>query len=116
MAPSPAPVASLRTAKELVAFPAGALYYKLVFAYTMTNTIYIRLERTPSAQLITACLAQYGGALQALCAPPQSKETVLTTRTWRSHQGTPYQAVVLLLQTQASCWVLCPSPFELLTQ
>jgi len=69
MAPSPAPAASLRTAKELVAFPAGALYYELVFAYTMTNTTCIRLERTPSAQPIAACLAPYGGALQAPRTP-----------------------------------------------
>jgi hypothetical protein len=87
MAPSLASVASLRTAKGLVVFPSGALYYELVFAYTITNTMCIRLE-----------------------PPPQSKEAVLTTRTWRSHQGTPYQAVVLLLKTQAPHRVGCFVP------
>jgi hypothetical protein len=35
---------------------------------------------------------------------------VLTTRTWRSHQGTAYQALVLLLKTQAPHRVGCFVP------
>jgi len=99
-APSPAPAASPRTTKELVAFPAGERYYDSVFAYKITNTMRTRLERTPSAQLIAVCLAQYRGEWQAPRSP-SVQEAALTTRTWRSHQGTIYQAVELLLEAQA---------------
>jgi hypothetical protein len=76
-----------------------------VFAYTITNTVRTRLERTPSAQLIADCLAQYGRVLQDPSSP-SVQEAALTTRTWRNHPGTIYQAVELLLETQA------PNRFE----
>lgn len=97
---SPAPAVSPSTTKELVAFPAGERYYNSVFAYKITNTMRTRLERTPSAQLIATCLARYHEELQAPRSP-SVQEAAITIRTWKSHQGTIYQAVELLLDAQA---------------
>jgi hypothetical protein len=93
------PAVSPSTTKELVAFPAGENYYYSVFAYKITHTMRTRLERTPSVQLIAACLAQYRRIPGP--AQPAVQEAAITTRTWRSHQGTIYQAVELLLAAQA---------------
>jgi hypothetical protein len=65
----PSSAVSPRTTKALGAFPAGECYYDSVFAYKITNTMRTRLERTPSAQLIAACLTQYREALQAPRSP-----------------------------------------------
>jgi hypothetical protein len=92
--------ASPRTTKQLLAFLAGERSDDSVFAYTITHTMRTRLERTPSVQLIADCLAQYGRVLQAP-SNPSVQEAALTTRTWRNHPGTIYQAVELLLETQA---------------
>ncbi len=69
MALNPAPAASLRTAKELVAFPAGALYYELVFAYYQAVVLLLKTQAPHRvgcfAPHLLSCPLNEGNALDA---------------------------------------------------